>query len=261
MQLERDSLMDVGKRLGDVYKRVIEQLLRSDSSCMTAPIRSTPRKKIDMQIEEDSRKSRKECKVLLLVNRAPPPPPPRSPPGSGKSGKSTIRLTVYRNLLESAQAIVLATCKLSVAPVLPADAILDYKLNSSGAGVDGAVAAFSEDVVGTISALWADLIVPCIMDHSSEFYLMDCALYIFSEVGRVGSTGYVPTETDVLRARRDALQHEPAQHTHVRRRRPALQSARSGCTATPSLLTEWATVLVLPNGTRTDDSSPVALDA
>ncbi|THH00498.1 hypothetical protein EW145_g7071 [Phellinidium pouzarii] len=39
------------------------------------------------------------------------------------------------------------------------------------------------------------------MDHSSEFYLMDSASYFFSEVQRIARTGYVPTETDVLRAR------------------------------------------------------------
>ena len=43
----------------------------------------------------------------------------------------SYRLTVYRNLLESAQAIVLAMRKIGVDPVLPAnrvhaDAILDY---------------------------------------------------------------------------------------------------------------------------------------
>ncbi|KAH8110409.1 G-protein alpha subunit [Phellopilus nigrolimitatus] len=193
---------------------------------------------IDRQIEEDSRKFRKECKILLLgafslqssipFRREPAADraPPRAPPGSGESGKSTIvkqmkiihqngytrdelasyRLTVYRNLLESAQAIVLAMRKLSVDPVLPAnrvhaDAILDYKLDGSGAGAGAANAAFSEDVAAAIDALWADPIIPRIMDHSSEFYLMDSASYFFSEVARIGRAGYVPTETDVLRAR------------------------------------------------------------
>ena len=124
---------------------------------------------IDKQIEEDSRKLKKECKILLL--------------GSGESGKSTIvkqmkiihqngytreelasyRLTVYRNLLESAQAIVLAMRKLAIDPVLPAnrahaDMILAYKVDppssiaaassSGGAGSSAAAAnfEFSEEV-------------------------------------------------------------------------------------------------------------------
>ncbi len=136
---------------------------------------------IDRTIEEDSRRFRKECKILLL--------------GSGESGKSTIvkqmkiihqngytapelaayRQTVYRNLLESAQAIVLAMRKIGVDPVLAsnrenADRILDYKVDSSTSGW-----TLSEDVAQAIHHLWQDPIIPKIMDHSSEFYLMDSA--------------------------------------------------------------------------------------
>ncbi|KAH8105741.1 hypothetical protein DFH11DRAFT_1641342 [Phellopilus nigrolimitatus] len=115
--------------------------------------------------------------------------------------------------------------------ILHADAILDYKLDGSGGGAGIAVATFSEDVVGTINALWADLIIPRSMDHSSEFDLIDGASYFFSEVGRIGRTGYVSTETDVLRARRDALHLGPAQYAHVRRRRPALFKCKKSCTS------------------------------
>ena len=113
----------------------------------------------------------------------------------------SYRLTVYRNLLESAQAIVLAMRKIGVDPVLPAnrvhaDAILDYKVDGSTPGW-----TFSEDVALAIHNLWLDPIIPKIMDHSSEFYLMDSASYFFGEVLRIGRPDYTPTETDVLRAR------------------------------------------------------------
>ena len=75
---------------------------------------------IDRTIEEDSRRFRKECKILLL--------------GSGESGKSTIvkqmkiihqngytadelmtfRTTIYKNLLESAHHILLAMRKMGL---------------------------------------------------------------------------------------------------------------------------------------------------
>ena len=147
--------------------------------------------------------------------------------GSGESGKSTIvkqmkiihqngythdelctyRVIVYRNLLESAQAIVLAMRKLGVDPVLPAnrvhaDKILEYKIEEPPPGPsDSSSVGFSEEIAAAIDALWADPIIPKIMDHSSEFYLMDSASYFFTEVNRIGRPGYVPTETDVLRAR------------------------------------------------------------
>lgn len=119
----------------------------------------------------------------------------------------TYRVIVYRNLLESAQAIVLAMRKLSVDPILPAnrlhaDKIMEYKLDEPAAGPSASSSiGFSEEVAAAIDALWADPIIPKIMDHSSEFYLMDSASYFFTEVNRIGKPGYVPTETDVLRAR------------------------------------------------------------
>ena len=84
---------------------------------------------IDKQIEEDSRKLKKECKILLL--------------GSGESGKSTIvkqmkiihqngytrdellvfRIVVWKNLIDSAQAILLAMRKIGVDPVDPANRV------------------------------------------------------------------------------------------------------------------------------------------
>ena len=165
---------------------------------------------IDRRLEDDAKKYRKECKILLL--------------GSGESGKSTIvkqmkiihqngysknelatyTQTVYTNLLESAQAIVLAMRKFAVDPELPAnrvhaDAILDYKVDPTPGWV------FSEDIALAIYQLWQDPIIPKIMEHSSEFYLMDNASYFFGEVLRIGKFDYIPNETDVLRARQKSV--------------------------------------------------------
>ncbi|KAG8810388.1 Guanine nucleotide-binding protein alpha-2 subunit [Serendipita sp. 399] len=80
--------------------------------------------KIDQEIEEDAKRLKRECKILLL--------------GSGESGKSTIvkqmkiihqngyshaellmfRPTIYRNLLESAESVVLAMRKLDIQPAI-----------------------------------------------------------------------------------------------------------------------------------------------
>lgn len=94
----------------------------TSQSAIEAP--STPEKlrsaAIDRQIAEDERNFKKECKILLL--------------GSGESGKSTIvkqmkiihlhgyspdelllyRSVVNRNVVESAQALVLAMRKFSL---------------------------------------------------------------------------------------------------------------------------------------------------
>ncbi|KAG8968856.1 Guanine nucleotide-binding protein alpha-2 subunit [Tulasnella sp. 419] len=161
---------------------------------------------IDKQIEEDSRKFRKECKILLL--------------GSGESGKSTIvkqmkiihqngytqeelavyRLVVYKNLIDSAKDLVLAMKKVGVDCVegvnrVYAQQILAYEVENDPAFV------LSPDIAIAIESVWKDPIISTVMDHSSEFYLMDSASYFFSQVKRIGERGYVPNESDVLRAR------------------------------------------------------------
>lgn len=65
---------------------------------------------------------------------------------------------------------------------------------------------FSPEIAEAIHQLWKDPIIPKIMDeHSSDFYLMDSAGYFFGEVLRIGSPGYLPNETDVLRARQKSV--------------------------------------------------------
>ena len=135
---------------------------------------------IDKQIEEDSRKLKKECKILLL--------------GSGESGKSTIvkqmkiihqngytpeermqyRDIIYRNLLDSAHHIITAMRKYSMDCADPTnrarvEKILDYSLSNDPTFY------FSEEMARAIYDLWKDPAIPTIMEHSSEFYLMDSA--------------------------------------------------------------------------------------
>ena len=50
-----------------------------------------------------------------------------------------------------------------------ADRILDYEVVASSTFY------FSEEMAQAVHQLWQDPIIPTIMDHSSEFYLMDSA--------------------------------------------------------------------------------------
>jgi len=162
---------------------------------------------IDKLIEEDSRKFRRECKILLL--------------GSGESGKSTVvkqmkiihqngyttdelqvfRLVVYKNLVESAQAVVQAMRKLGVDCTVPAnrahaETIIDFKVPSSDPSF-----TLNPELATAIEEVWRDPVIAEVMDHSSEFYLMDSAPYFFSQVHRICDRGYIPSEPDVLRTR------------------------------------------------------------
>ena len=103
-----------------------------------------------------------------------------------------FRLVVYRNLIESAQAIVRQMRKMGVDPTIPAnrvcaallldilpelsrafqshaDRILDYRVEYEQTFI------LSEDIAHAIHQLWQDPIIQKVMDHSSDFYLMDSA--------------------------------------------------------------------------------------
>ena len=85
-----------------------------------------------------------------------------------------FRQTIYKNLLDSAHHIILAMRKLGMDCEDPAnrarlEKILDYSVNPAPTFY------FAEDMAQAIFDLWKDPIIPKIMDHSSEFYLMDSA--------------------------------------------------------------------------------------
>ncbi|RXW17755.1 hypothetical protein EST38_g8105 [Candolleomyces aberdarensis] len=117
--------------------------------------------------------------------------------GSGESGKSTIikqmkilhkngfskariaeyRPVVYKNVLDSAQQVVLYMRKTGIKCVeysnrALAEKILDYRLDMEASSGP----YFSPEIAEAIHQLWKDPIIPKIMDeHSSDFYLMDSA--------------------------------------------------------------------------------------
>ncbi|GFZ46941.1 Guanine nucleotide-binding protein subunit alpha [Saitozyma sp. JCM 24511] len=161
---------------------------------------------IDKGLEDDSKKFKRECKILLL--------------GSGESGKSTIvkqmkiihqngyskeelmnyKLIVHKNILDSAQTLVMAMRKLSLDPVDPAnrthgDRIVEIK----AAGEP--LTTLSNETLEAIDSIWHDPVIPQVMDRQSEFYLMDSASYFFSRIPKILEPDYIPDENDVLRAR------------------------------------------------------------
>ena len=52
-----------------------------------------------------------------------------------------------------------------------------------------------------VESVWQDPVMQTILDHSTEFYLMDSAPYFFAEVKRICDPKYIPNQDDVLRAR------------------------------------------------------------
>ncbi|KIJ51294.1 hypothetical protein M422DRAFT_43853 [Sphaerobolus stellatus SS14] len=166
---------------------------------------------IDQQLQEDSKKSKKECKILLL--------------GSGESGKSTIvkqmkilhkdgftdderlgfRSAIYDNLYESGQAIARQlgekkeyglALKEENKPFV--DLVMAYEIQAADPSF-----RFSPEIAQAMAALWKDPATEALMlKHASDFYLMDSASYFFDMVSQISAPDYVPSTHDVLRARK-----------------------------------------------------------
>jgi len=179
-------------------------------ACMSTNGEETEMKKrsqkIDKDLEEDSKRLRRECKILLL--------------GSGESGKSTIvkqmkiihlkgysdtelysyRPTVYKNLVECAKAVINAMRQFEIEPEIEANkAYCDFLLNYA---LDAGPQAVIDPTVGdAVQSIWNDPAKETLMERQTEFYLMDSAEYFFQEAHRIVRKDYLPNEMDVLRAR------------------------------------------------------------
>ncbi|KAM3084943.1 Guanine nucleotide-binding protein alpha-2 subunit [Clarireedia jacksonii] len=179
-------------------------------SCVSVNAEEGEQKKrsqmIDKKLEEDSKRLRRECKILLL--------------GSGESGKSTIvkqmkiihqngytvdelalyRLTIYKNLIDCAKALVGAMRQMDIEPSNPANKeygsfLLEYQVDPDPH------TPLNPRVGIAVASVWRDASVERVLARQSEFYLMDSAPYFFEEAGRIAAADYIPVEADVLRAR------------------------------------------------------------
>ncbi|KAK7445062.1 Guanine nucleotide-binding protein alpha-2 subunit [Stygiomarasmius scandens] len=164
---------------------------------------------IDKQIEDDSKRLQNEYKVLLL--------------GFEESGKSTIvkqlrminggfseeerkayRPVICRNLLDSAHAVIAAMQKNGMdcenhSNRALVNKIVDYCINNTTGNI------LSQEIAVDIHQFAQDKTVrEALTKRWSETYLLDSASYFFSQVLRIGSSDYIPTDTDILRAREES---------------------------------------------------------
>lgn len=164
-----------------VYERAlrgsVKEALRRQQCDTQARMRS---QEIDRSLEVDSRQLRRECKVLLL--------------GSDESGKNEIakqwkilyqngytaeelalyRPTIYKNVIGCAKALIGAMKQFEIQP--------EHELNRAYCEflLDYSVDPDPNKPLGTkvgeaISSIWQDPCISKILEHSSEFYIMDSA--------------------------------------------------------------------------------------
>nr|7TRY_A Chain A, Guanine nucleotide-binding protein subunit alpha-11 [Homo sapiens] len=161
-------------------------------------------KMIEKQLRRDKRDARRELKLLLL--------------GTGESGKSTfikqMRIIhgagyseedkrgftklVYQNIFTAMQAMIRAMETLKI--------LYKYEQNKANAllirEVDvEKVTTFEHQYVSAIKTLWEDPGIQECYDRRREYQLSDSAKYYLTDVDRIATLGYLPTQQDVLRVR------------------------------------------------------------
>ncbi|KAI8325573.1 G-protein alpha subunit [Martensiomyces pterosporus] len=161
---------------------------------------------IDRELEEERDRRAQEVKILLL--------------GSGESGKSTIvkqmkiihqngytreelalfRMTIYKNVLDSVQELVVGMQRCQLFPVNERN--MEFVNSILNLNIEKTLAInITPEFVEGIEGLWQDPIIEKLIVRTSEFYLMDSAPYFFNNIRRIGDPKYLPTEADVLRSR------------------------------------------------------------
>ncbi|XP_044309342.1 guanine nucleotide-binding protein subunit alpha-11 [Varanus komodoensis] len=159
---------------------------------------------IEKQLRRDKRDARRELKLLLL--------------GTGESGKSTfikqMRIIhgsgyseedkkgftklVYQNIFTAMQSMIRAMETLKI--------LYKYEQNKDNAllirDVDvEKVSSFEQPYVSAIKTLWNDPGIQECYDRRREYQLSDSAKYYLTDVDRIATPGYLPTQQDVLRVR------------------------------------------------------------
>ncbi|KAG0185835.1 Guanine nucleotide-binding protein alpha-2 subunit [Apophysomyces sp. BC1034] len=121
--------------------------------------------------------------------------------GYSKDELRLWRVIVYRNIVESAQALAHAVDNFGLQFENAnnedyAKRVLEYQVPGDPKF------ELDPELVGAISSMWNDpTTITCIEERANEFYLMDSASYFLEEIKRISLPDYVPTEQDVLRAR------------------------------------------------------------
>ncbi|XP_042525865.1 guanine nucleotide-binding protein subunit alpha-11 [Dipodomys merriami] len=174
--------------------------------CLSDEVKESKRinAEIEKQLRRDKRDARRELKLLLL--------------GTGESGKSTfikqMRIIhgagyseedkrgftklVYQNIFTAMQAMIRAMETLKI--------LYKYEQNKANAllirEVDvEKVTTFEQQYVNAIKTLWNDPGIQECYDRRREFQLSDSAKYYLTDVDRIATVGYLPTQQDVLRVR------------------------------------------------------------
>jgi len=159
---------------------------------------------IESQIKRDRMMAKNEIKMLLL--------------GAGESGKSTVLKQMKlihhggynEQERESYKEIIFSNTIQSMRAILEAMPQLDLSLSPQNDARRAIILSLPQqieaeilprDVTDAVRGLWRDPATKEAVRRSREFQLNDSAVYYFNSMDRMSSSGYVPTDQDILRSR------------------------------------------------------------
>ncbi|KAF9980472.1 Guanine nucleotide-binding protein alpha-2 subunit [Mortierella antarctica] len=119
--------------------------------------------------------------------------------GYSREELETFRNAIYKDVVDSAQSLVLAMVKMQKEFSRPenkvmADLVLEYSVKTDPSFI------LSPRIVDAIDSLYHDPMTAIIMDRC-DFGQMDSTLYFISQVRRIGIDTYTPSVQDVLRVK------------------------------------------------------------
>ncbi|KIK53437.1 hypothetical protein GYMLUDRAFT_265032, partial [Collybiopsis luxurians FD-317 M1] len=163
---------------------------------------------IDKQIENDSKSFKRECRILILGSSEPRESfinglkQASIKDGLSEEERAAYHSQISQNVLDSVRALIVAIRKFEMDISIESSAIADKVMNHRP---DEARAfTLSPEIAYAIHQLWSDPISSKVLaERGSEFYLMDGAPHFLSQVLRIGSPDYLPTEADILRLRQN----------------------------------------------------------
>jgi len=145
------------------------------------------------------KKIKREINLLLL--------------GPGESGKSTIAKQL--RLIHSSpwteperreyKVIIISNVVKSIKDVIEATNSFGYKLSEENQKIASTlldIKNLTHESADLFRVLLKDPVIQQTLDRSSEFLLKDSAPYFFSEIDRIASPDYVPSDADILRSRK-----------------------------------------------------------
>ncbi|KAN0141653.1 G protein alpha subunit [Lactarius tabidus] len=145
---------------------------------------------IDLRIKEDLERLRRKCDILLMGCNA------------DISTIVTQIKSIYQHgyTHEECIAIIRVLRSLHAEPTTHSSEANWECIANHPTAIVGADFSSNPELAEAVRDLWADDMIPVLLDSSSQVFLPESAAYFVSEIHRITARDYIPSDKDILRA-------------------------------------------------------------